>query len=211
MHQERLKPLVDRALAFHVKNAPGLIMGVYMVDLALELLDGIYPDRSSYTLNAICETRVCLPDAIQVLTGCTYGNKYLRLDAAGNGRYALVLYNRETAVGFRVFVDVAKIDPGEFPELHAFFKKTRDYSKKPRQQFSSDTISEFYRAGRSIFSCRKVKVNLPSKDPLEPASICTSCGESYLIPPRAATMREDGKCPYCVSLSSGAAPFEILE
>ncbi len=210
MLYERLKPQVEKTLKFHVKNAPGVVIGVYMVDLALELLDGLYPDRKAYVLNALCETRVCLADAIQVLTGCTFGNKYLRLDAIDNGRYALILYNRDTATGFRVFVDLKKINPEKFPELHAFFYKTRDYSSRSRNDISKATIEEFYRAERQIFSSRKVKVNVPAKDELIPAAVCGKCGESYLVAAKVSS--EADFCGYCEALAAGRAiPFEIME
>jgi len=210
MLYERLKPQVEKTLKFHVKNAPGVVIGVYMVVLALELLDGLYPDRKDYVLNALCETRVCLADAIQVLTGCTFGNKYLRLDAIDNGRYALILYNRDTATGFRVFVDLKKINPEKFPELYAFFYKTRDYSSRSRNEISKATIEEFYRAERQIFSSRKVKVNVPAKDELIPAAVCGKCGESYLVAAKVSS--EADFCVYCENLAAGRSiPFEIME
>jgi len=211
MLYERLKPQVEKTLNFHVKNAPGVVIGVYMVDLALELLDGLYPDRKSYVLNALCETNVCLADPIQVLTGCTFGNKYLRLNAVDNGRYALVLYNRDTSLGFRVFVDLKKINGEKFPELYAFFYKTRDYSSRSRSLISKATIEEFYRAERQIFSCQKVKVNIPAKDDLVPAAVCRNCGESYLVTP-AKKKSGQNLCAYCEALAAGAdLLFEILE
>lgn len=203
--QEEIRKVYD----FHRKRkAPGIPLGVLMVDMAYELLDGLYPARDSYTLNALCETRVCLPDAVQVLTGCTYANKYLRLDAAGNGRYALVLYNRETSIGFRVFVDVGRIDGAKYPYLKSFFEKTRDYNLKTRDEYSSETLREIYSAGRAILSWRKVKVNLPAKDDLALAAICRACGESFLVQPGCVPPE---KCPYCVSVDAGDAVFTILE
>lgn len=204
---ERLKKDVERILAFHVKNAPGVIIGVYMVDYALELLDGVYPDRDSYTMNAICETRECLPDPIQVMTGCTLGNKYLRLHAVENGRYALVLYNRDTSTGFRVYIDVTKIKREKYPQLFAFFNKCRDYKAVTRKELSRLTIEEFYSAGREIFSYQKVKVNIPAKDEQLPAKICSSCGESFLV---SGPFNGD-LCDYCDDLKNGqSVPFEII-
>lgn len=47
--------------AFHGNTAPGLMVGGFMVDLALKNLpqDGLY--------DVICETVNCLPDAVQLL------------------------------------------------------------------------------------------------------------------------------------------------
>ncbi len=210
MLYEKLKPLIEKTLGFHVKNAPGVIMGVYMVDYAYELLDSLYPDRDSYVLNAICETRVCLIDAIQVLTGCTVGNKYLRLDALDIGRYALTLYNRDTAVGFRVYMDLGKIDKTVYPELFAFFNKSRDYKSASRSKLSENTIAEFYKAERSVLSFQKVKVNLPAKDDLTPAAVCGTCGESFLI--ACGDDLQNPVCGYCSKLAQNKAlPFQVTE
>ena len=207
---DRLQPLVSKTLSFHVKNAPGVVIGVYMVDYALELLSGLYPGRDSYTLNAICETRVCLADPIQVLTGCTFGNKYLRLNAVDYGRYALILYNRDTAVGYRVYVDIQKIDGGKYPQLFAFFNKSRDYKSASRSALGEETIREFYCAQRSIFSYSKVKINISAKDAVEPAAICSTCGESFLT--SAPSISESPVCEYCSRLASkDSVPFEITE
>ncbi|HOD42866.1 MAG: FmdE, Molybdenum formylmethanofuran dehydrogenase operon [bacterium ADurb.Bin243] len=210
MLYEKLKPLIEKTLGFHVKNAPGVIMGVYMVDYAYELLDSLYPDRDSYVLNAICETRVCLIDAIQVLTGCTVGNKYLRLDALDIGRYALTLYNRDTALGFRVYMDLGKIDKNVYPELFAFFNKSRDYKSASRSTLSEKTIDEFYKAERSVLSFQKVKVNLPAKDDLAPAAVCAICRESFLI--ACSDDLQNPVCGYCSKLAQNkAVPFQITE
>jgi len=204
-----IKKDIDKALEFHKKNALGLIIGVYMVDYALELLDGIYPDRNSYTLNALCETRVCLIDSIQIMTGCTVGNKYLKLNAMKNGRYALILYNRDTSLGYRVYIDLSKIDKEKYPQLYAFFAKTRDYKNAVRKELSKATIEEFYTVERGIFSYQKVKVNVPAKDPLEPAKICEICGESYLFLEKPLNPERD-ICPYCEQKLLKNEVFEVI-
>ena len=54
--------------SFHGHVAPGMLLGGFMVDLA-------YRTRPpGQFFDAICETRPCLPDAIQLLTPCTIGN-----------------------------------------------------------------------------------------------------------------------------------------
>ena len=48
--------------AFHGNVAPGLVIGGFMVDLAQRRLP------AGVLFDAICETRNCLPDAVQLLT-----------------------------------------------------------------------------------------------------------------------------------------------
>jgi len=73
--------------SFHGYAAPGLIMGGFMVDIALSMMpEGVL-------FEAVSKTRNCLPDAIQLLTPCTIGNGWMRI--LNLGRYALSLYDKK--------------------------------------------------------------------------------------------------------------------
>jgi formylmethanofuran dehydrogenase subunit E len=52
---------VNRVQTFHGFAAPGVIIGGFMVDLAQRKL------APNVLFNALCETRKCLPDAVQLL------------------------------------------------------------------------------------------------------------------------------------------------
>jgi formylmethanofuran dehydrogenase subunit E len=67
--------------SFHGIAAPGVIIGGFMVDLASGSL------RRNALHNVICETAKCLPDAVQLLTPCSIGNRWLKIIDVG--RYAL--------------------------------------------------------------------------------------------------------------------------
>src|SRR5512145_1834730 len=83
---------------FHGHLAPGLIIGGFMVDLALKNR----PDCEFY--DVICETSTCLPDAIQMLTPCTYGNGWLKI--VDTGRFALTVFDKYNGNGTRVSLSV---------------------------------------------------------------------------------------------------------
>jgi len=169
---------VEDIFAFHTKRAPGIPIGACMVDYALELLGSI-----NGTLNAVCETDWCLCDPIQVMTGCTFGNRYLRIED-DLGRYALTLYDRDSGDGIRVFVDVEKIDSQKTPELFKFFHRTRgsevENGGPARKASNRKVIEEFMTMKREILTAEPVKVLKTGKDPIPPARICESCGESFL-------------------------------
>ena len=80
----------DQALelirGFHGHLAPGLVIGVKMVSLAMARLP------RDLIFDAFCETRSCLPDAVQLLTPCTIGNGWLRI--VDLGRFAVALYDK---------------------------------------------------------------------------------------------------------------------
>ena len=79
---------MEEARAFHGYPAPGLIIGGYMVELAKRHM----PEGVLY--DAVSETAHCLPDAVQLLTPCTFGNGWLRV--LPFGIYAVTLYDKAT-------------------------------------------------------------------------------------------------------------------
>ncbi len=180
---DTLDNYVRRVADFHgcFAKAPGIIIGCYMVEYAMELIG-----EPAGKLHAVSETRVCLTDCIQVMTGCTLGNKYLRL-RDDLGRYAFTLYDRDTGEGVRVFLDLARIDKALYPELWAFHTRTRDplvlTDMEYRKQSGLKVVDEFRRIGRGALGFERVRVGLPKKLPLYPSVPCLKCGEPFLRPP----------------------------
>lgn len=161
---EEYKNLVK---SFHGYIAPGLMVGGYMVDHALNHL----PEGDFF--DAVCETRACLPDAVQLLTPCTIGNGWLRI--LDLGRYALTLYEKFGGKGVRVYLDVRKLDA--WPNMKEWFLKLKPKS----QQDANGLMEEIEAAQTSILGMTEVVVrpdylNTKSTDII---AICPSCGEAY--------------------------------
>ena len=167
---KRLKEDIEKAAEFHGDCPPGIPIGVYMVDYALELL-GDYKK-----LKCVVETPRCLADAVQVMTPCVLGNPYFKL--INYGKYALTLYNRERGEGVRVYLDVKKLDREKYPMLSAWF--LRDKSPMCKYKKSETTMEFLTKAGRDILSYQRVKVTLPPKDKIYPVKFCRVCGESFV-------------------------------
>lgn len=163
---------IARITAFHGRYAPGVVIGAYMVDLAQELLPPLQGK-----MNAIAESRVCLADAIQIMTGCTLGNKYLWVK--DHGRYALCLYDRETLTGIRVTVSYDAIDAQSTPVLKGFFDGSRTYENVPRPKQQQIAIREFLTVKRNILVASQVRVGNPAKPPLYPLVFCPACNEYF--------------------------------
>jgi formylmethanofuran dehydrogenase subunit E len=172
--EEPVRTQVEECLLFHRKIAPGILLGVYMVRIALKHMETL-----SDKMNAVAENRYCLPDVIQCLTGCTLGNRYLWV--RHTGRFAICLYDRATKIGIRVTVDPDKVDEKQYPLLKGFFTGTRDYSQIRREEQQLLTIKELLsmELPEEIFKVRKVTVNHPTKPPLKQTIFCDSCGEYF--------------------------------
>jgi len=183
-----IQDAIEKVTAFHGRYAPGTVIAVYMVALAQKNLQPL-----KGKLNAIAESTVCLADAIQVMTECTLGNKYLWL--MDYGRYALCLYDRKTKEGVRVFVDYPSIDAKKTPLLRKFFDGSRTYETVPRPKQQLQVIDEFLTVENQILGLNRVWVNLPEKRDLPSPACCITCHEWF------RTFSQETECQACAGKS----------
>jgi formylmethanofuran dehydrogenase subunit E len=179
-HNEALEWIRD----FHGHVAPGLIVGLKMVTIAMEQMPG------DVLFDVVCETRSCLPDAVQMLTLCTVGNNWLKINDIK--RFALTLYDKSNGKGFRVHLDPARLK--QWPEFYDWFYK----QKARREQNFERLMTEIHHAGNSVFKLSKVQVRNEylkkhSKGRIE---TCPVCGEAYPV-------SQGNKCKGC----QGEAPY----
>jgi hypothetical protein len=111
--------------SFHGTLAPGLLIGGFMVDLAMKHL----PEGEFF--DAVCETPVCLPDAVQILTPCTIGNGWLSV--VSFGKFAITLYEKYGGRGVRVYLDTGKLN--QWPEIRDWYLK-----KKKKNEQNSELL-----------------------------------------------------------------------
>ncbi len=174
----------EKAAAFHGYPAPGLLLGGYMVEMAKSAL----PEGTLF--DAVVETSKCLPDAVQLLSLCSYGNGWMRV--VNLGRYALTLYDKYTGEGFRVFVDSEKIEA--WPELAAWF-----FKRKPKKEQDTERLfQEIENCGPSVCSIRAVRVEerFRQKPGMGEIGLCPTCNEAYPV-------RDGGICRGC----QGETPY----
>ena len=178
---------IEMIKAFHGHVAPGMVFGGFMVDLVYRNL----PPGEFF--DAICETRACLPDAIQLLTPCTVGNGWLRI--VDLGRFAMSFYEKYSGNGVRVFVDSRKIE--DWPEIKTFFFKL---IPKKEQDFDA-LIAEARQAGTSIFGISKVTVDLEAlkSSRRKVLAVCPRCGEGYPAADGETCLGCRGEAPYLTS------------
>jgi len=158
---------VELATWFHNYPAPGLLLGGYMVEEAKRHIpEGVLFD-------AVSETSWCLPDAVQLLTPCTIGNGWLRVN--NNGVYAVSLFDKFTGEGVRVRLDPAKLD--RFPHTLCWLMKTKS---KPEQD-SDELRREIREHGLEMLSVEKVTVKpeVVRKRSKGTISLCPLCGDAY--------------------------------
>ncbi len=152
--------------AFHGWKAPGLVLGLFMVDMAQQALPaGVEAD-------AVVETRHCLPDAVQLFTPCTVGNGWLKI--LDWDKFALILYDRKTFLGSRVWLDPEKAR--SFPHLFNWYMRL-----VPKKALPLDVLLEtILAAGKRPFSQRPVILH-DFHDRIKKGETrrCPACGEAY--------------------------------
>ncbi len=172
--------------SFHGYAAPGVILGGFMVNLAKRDL----PEET--LLNAICETTVCLPDAIQLLTPCTVGNGWLKI--MNFGRFALSLYDKDQGNGFRVFLNLKKLD--NWVEIRNWFFKL-----KPKLEQNMELLlAQIKGAGETLCGIHPIRVRpeLLKKEKRGEIVICPCCQEAYPAEDGEACRGCQGDSPYIV-------------
>ncbi len=158
---------MDLVKSFHGYAAPGVIIGGFMVDLALKNL----PDGEFF--DAVCETTACLPDAIQLLTPCTFGNGWLKV--LDFNRYALTMYNKENGKGVRVALSTSAVRA--WPDINNWFFKLKTKKEQDPQRLN-EAIKN---AGHSICKMEQVEVNseVLKRKSRGNVAVCAICGESF--------------------------------
>ena len=171
--------------SFHGSLAPGLIIGGFIVDLAMKHL----PEGEFF--DAICETPVCLPDAVQILTPCTIGNGWLSI--VNFGKFAVTLYEKYSGRGVRVYLDTKKLE--SWPEVRDwYFKK-----KKKSEQDADSLLAQIKEAGHGLLGIQSVQVE-PEKvrrKKMGPVAVCPECSEAFPV-------RDGDKCLSC----QGETPYK---
>ncbi len=109
-----IEKCLDIIQHFHGWKAPGLVTGVFLVDLAMSRIG------CGIEFDAIAESRHCLPDAVQLFTPCTVGNGWLKV--VDWDKFAVTLYDRRSLNGCRVWLDLEKTK--RFPLYHGWFMQT---------------------------------------------------------------------------------------
>ncbi|UWG96219.1 FmdE family protein [Dehalobacter sp. DCM] len=107
----------EKCVEFHGHECMGLATGFRQANAALDAL-GIVRGTAE-ELTAVVENRNCSTDAIQVLTGCTFGKSNFIYNQTGN--QALTLANKRTGKAVRILAKPKATRPedGSYNALRA--------------------------------------------------------------------------------------------
>lgn len=176
-----------KSIDLHTYAAPGILIGVLMVDYALDLIDKTPADKVFVT----CESSKCLPDAPQAIMHATIGNHQLRVLPIGKFAISLTPSTaKDYAEGVRVYIDRKKLE--KYPVYAVWFDNSPDFKKTTMKR---QLVDEILTAKRDAFSHECIRMNVTHKKKWRSAT-CPSCGEQ--VPEE---LMEGDTCAGCGSLS----------
>ncbi|HOC91877.1 MAG TPA: FmdE family protein [bacterium] len=188
----------EHVVEFHGHSCIGSALG-YRV--ALKAMEWLKANRSEdEEIVCVVENDSCAVDAIQAITGCTFGKGNLKFRDIGKRGYTF--YNRNTGAGVRILENYRpKEVPGQADLRKAVFGGTATKSQiESFREMSKSAIDDILKApDEAILEMKPVSAPPPNKAMLYETLTCASCGEKVMEP---RTVKADGGA-YCADCADG--------
>jgi len=165
------------AIQFHGHLCPGLALGYRVAKAALRELGADRPQDEEIV--AIVENDSCAADAIQFITGCTFGKGNLIFHDFG--KHVYTFYNRRTGKGIRISEDYRGFDGDQrFTDL----KKRQEAGENVSQDmetFKMEKAAAILNAeGKELLTITPATVALPHEARIRGSVRCANCGEKFM-------------------------------
>jgi formylmethanofuran dehydrogenase subunit E len=179
--EPKLKELMTKAVKFHGHACPGLAIGVIGSKIALEHAKRAVDEE----LVAVVENDACGVDAIQVLTGCTFGKgNFIHKDF---GKSVYTFYNRESKKALRLSLksDVFNLSSPERQRRKELFTKIQTSTASnaeivEHKQLLEQYINSILSMGEKIFKIENIEMTPPDKARTFENITCERCGEPFM-------------------------------
>ncbi|OFW57277.1 MAG: hypothetical protein A2W01_01765 [Candidatus Solincola sediminis] len=177
---------LQKAIDFHGHLCPGLAIGYRAARGAMQRL-GL---KRAYDEELVCvvENKSCSVDAVQYLSGCTFGKGNLIFQDYGKQVFTFALRRRPESA-LRVSLKAGAIDAphdGEHPA-------------ERRQRVLETLLSS---ALEELFYIEEVDFEMPEEAQIEPSIPCKNCGEPTM---QSRLVSREG-CLLCIPCSHGWQP-----
>ena len=172
--------LIQKVVDFHGHMCPGLALGIRVAELALH---EVGPHAQDEEVVAVVETDMCGIDAIQVLTGCTFGKG--NLVYKDYGKKAFSFYRRSDGKGIRI-VARPKVFASLDSEREELFGKLRtgdltlDEQKRFDELKSSLVEKILHSPLEDLFEIKDPPDQLPAPARIHKSIVCDTCGEAIM-------------------------------
>ncbi|HTP04910.1 MAG TPA: FmdE family protein [Nitrospirota bacterium] len=165
------------AIQFHGHLCPGLALGYRVAKAALRELKADRPRDEE--LVAIVENDSCAADAIQFITGATFGKGNLIF--RDYGKHVYTFFNRRTNHGVRISEDYRGFDNDtRFPELKKRQEAGEDVSRE-RQAYLMEKAAAILTADeKEIMTIAPITTPPPHEARIRGSVRCAICGEKFM-------------------------------
>jgi formylmethanofuran dehydrogenase subunit E len=189
--------LTRKAVAFHGHLCPGLAIGIRAAEIALREIGASALDEE---VVAVVETDMCGVDAVQALTGCTFGKgNFVHKDY---GKKAFSFYRRGDGKGIRI-VTLPGVLPPRDSEREELFDKMRAGALAPeeRKRFGELQIilsQKILDAPlEELFEIKAALPGVPEQAKIQRSAACARCKEEVM----ETRLREVDGMKVCVPCS----------
>ncbi len=172
--------MIQQAKVFHGHMCPGLAWGIRAAEVALRDI-GLHAQDEEVV--ALVETDMCGVDAIQVLTGCTFGKgNLIHLDY---GKNAFTFYRRSDGKGIRIVTRPEALAPPD-PEWETLRDKREDESITPEEHHRFWELHEVRSRQildtplEELFEFKQPQREMPQQARIMDSLPCESCGEQVM-------------------------------
>ena len=173
----------EEVVAFHGHSCPGLALGYRAARAALKELD-MNTISEDEELVAIVENDSCAVDAIQVVTGCTFGKGNLVFRDFGKQAYTFV--KRPSGDAVRIAVDFTLPEETESEKdiwkRYAKGDRSDDVMRAVHNRKEQKTLAILEAPDAELLRITKVKVSLPPEARIYQSIRCSLCGEKVAEP-----------------------------
>ncbi len=164
-------------IQFHGHLCPGLALGYRVAKAALKELNVGRPQDEE--LVAVVENDSCAADAIQFITGATFGKGNLLF--RDYGKHVYTFFNRRTGKGVRIAEDFRGFenDP-RYGELSKRQQAGEDISRE-MAECKMDKVAAVLRADdKDFLKIEPASAPLPSPARIRASVRCAMCGERFM-------------------------------
>ena len=164
-------------IQFHGHLCPGLALGYRVAKAALRELKADRPQDEE--LVAIVENDSCAVDAIQFITGATFGKGNLIF--RDYGKHVYTFYSRRSGAGVRISEDYRGFEHDKrFPALKERQKAGEDVSRE-LQAYKMEKAAAILKADeKEIMSFTPAAVPPPAEARVRGSVRCSVCGEKLM-------------------------------
>jgi formylmethanofuran dehydrogenase subunit E len=173
----------DDVVKFHGHSCPGLAFGYRVAVAAVKELnmENISEDEE---VVAIVENDLCAVDAIQVLTGCTFGKGNLIFKDYGKQVYTFM--KRPSGDAIRISIDFTL--PEETEEEKEMWKRysegdrSEDVLKAVHNRKAKKMKAILDASDSELLKITRFRISLPPEARIYPSIRCEMCGEKMAEP-----------------------------